>query len=168
MRKTFLLTILLAATHLVWAQEKTDITEQYVTNASFEADDVSQLSTVNNNGLRGYSVSSPAGWTVTNSVGAVSLIVTAQCYTDNDFGLVTTLADGQQAYYQRWGWSDNPVSTSVRQTTGTMPKGNYQLSVSTRTAYANAATSSFDLVAAGKHTTVAFSQGSKNCIPTMS
>ena len=95
-----ILSLLIPAVLPIVAEEMTDVTAQYITNPSFEADAISSLSPVNNSadGLRGYTVAAPQGWTVQNGANAVSLIVTRDCYTDNNFGLVTTLADGQQAY----------------------------------------------------------------------
>ena len=131
----------LAAMTVSLAGEKTDVTAQYVTNASFEADAIASLEAVNNSadGLRGYKVSAPQGWSVTNTTDVVSLIVTADCYTDNNFGKVTTLADGQQAYYLRMGW--NTGATIVSQTISSLPKGKYQLQVGVRSAYTNNAMS---------------------------
>ena len=161
----------LAATMAVtgaWADGgRTDVTAQYVTNPSFEADDVTTLSPVNNqaDGLRGYSVKAPSGWTVTNAADAVSLLVTADCYTDNNFGKVTTLADGKQAYYLRMGWSTG--STSVRQTIGSLPKGRYQLQVSVRSAYANQATSRLEMTAGNEGLSLSFEPGSQGCFTSM-
>ena len=128
--------------------EGTDVTSESLSNPSFEIDNTAALSAVNNSadGLRGYGVSAPAHWTRTGS-DVVSLIVNANCYTDNNFGLVTSLADGSQAYYLRMGWSTG-TSTLSTQTT-TMPKGKYRLSVDYRSAYANSASSSFTLTANG-------------------
>ena len=149
------------------ATEKTDVTTRYLTNASFESNDLSQLQAENNSsdGLRGYKVASPSGWTVTNGANAVSLLVTASCFTDNNFGKVTTLADGNTAYYLRMGWSGG--TTSVRQTLQALPKGKYQLAASIRSAYANSATSTFDLIAGNNHSTISFQQGSTGCFTTM-
>ena len=145
----------------------TDVTAQFVTNASFEADDISALSPVNNqaDGLRGYTVTAPSGWTVTNDANAVSLIVTADCYTDNNFGKVTTLADGKQAYYLRMGW--NTGITSLRQTIKSLPKGKYMLQVGVRSAYANQATSRFELTAGNDGKALSFTQGTQGCFTSM-
>ena len=167
MRKLFLLLAAFAGCTSVFADEKTDVTQSYVSNSSFEADDISTLTAENNSndGLRGYKVTAPKGWTVTNSANAVSLIVTKDCYTDNNFGKVTMLADSTQAYYQRVGW--NGGSTSVRQTIASLPKGKYQLAVSVRSGYANSATSSFELVAGTAKVSNAFTQGSAGCFTSM-
>ena len=111
-----LLGLIVSASVCIAADDKTDVTAQYISNASFESDDITTLTpkTETADGLRGYIVTAPSGWTVSNSVGAVSLIVTADCFTDNNFGKVTTLADGSQAYYQRVGWTNG--SSSVKQT----------------------------------------------------
>ena len=137
---------------------QTDVTTDYVKNASFEADDISTLSAVNNSadGLRGYTLASPASWTVSGT-GVTQLLVTADCYTDNNFGKVTTLADGTQAYYLRMGWSTG--STTLQQTLGELPKGKYKLYADVRSAYANDAKSSFKLFAGDANISVAFDQG---------
>ena len=155
---TLSLSVLTAITAFA-VQEKTDVTATYVKNASFEADAITSLQakTESADGLRGYIVTAPKEWTVNNGANAVSLIVTADCYTDNNFGKVTTLADGTQAYYLRMGWSTG--TTTMRQTIPSLPKGKYQLSASIRSAYANAATSSFELMAGTKSTSGAFPQG---------
>ncbi len=147
--------------------EKTDVTAQYLTNASFENDNLQglQTKTESADGLRGYIVTSPQGWTVTNGVGALSLLVTKDCYTDNNFGKVTTLADGTTAYYQRVGWTTG--ASAVTQTVRALPKGKYQLAMSYRSAYANQATSSFHLIVGGAKSTTAFTQGASGCFTTM-
>ncbi len=161
------LTAALLACMGAWSADVTDVTAQYIRNASFEADNVSSLSPVNNSadGLRGYSVSAPQGWTVNNSAQAVSLIVTQNCYTDNNFGLVGTLADGQQAYYLRMGWSTG--ATYVQQTITSLPKGKYQLRASIRSAYANNATSTYALMAGERSVSDVFTQGAQGCFSSM-
>ena len=148
------------------AEEKTDVTTSYVKNASFEADAITSLQakTEQADGLRGYVLAAPKDWTIDNSANALSLVVTADCYTDNNFGKVTTLADGTQAYYLRMGWSSG--TTTLRQAV-TLPKGKYQLSADIRSAYANAATSSFELVAGSNSTSGVFEQGSQGCFTSM-
>ena len=149
------------------AAAQTDVTAQYVTNPSFESDDITALTakTETADGLRGYPAAAPAGWTVSNGVGATSLIVTADCYTDNNFGLVTTLSDGTQAYYQRVGWTSG--ASSMKQTLSGLAAGSYRLSIDYRSAYANSAASGFELYAATASTTASFSQGSAGCFTTM-
>ena len=125
-----------------------DETSNYLINPSFENDDISKLTAVNNtnDGLRGYSVNPPSGWSLTNSPG-VNLIVTKDCFTDNNFGKVTTIPDGSQAFYLRMGW--NTGTTTLSQTTATLPPGTYHLLYSHRSGYANSATSSFVVSVAG-------------------
>ncbi|MBQ7451885.1 MAG: hypothetical protein IJV60_04960 [Prevotella sp.] len=162
-----LLGLVVSASMCMAADDKTDVTAQYISNASFESDDITTLTpkTETADGLRGYIVTAPSGWTVSNSVGAVSLIVTADCFTDNNFGKVTTLADGSQAYYQRVGWTNG--SSSVKQTIASLPKGKYQLTAKVRTGYANKAYSTFSLVAGGENSAVSFVAGSTGCFTTM-
>ena len=154
---------LLAMSSVAVAQE--DLTAQYVGNASFENDQTSSLQAVNNgsDGLRGYTLNSPTGWTVSGT-DVTKLLVTANCFTDNNFGKVTTLADGAQAYYLRMGWSTG--STTLKQTLTSLPKGQYKLTADVRTAYANSAASSFELFAGAEKTSVAFIQGSTGCFTT--
>ena len=160
--------LLVSASLCLAANEKTDVTSQYITNASFESDDVTTLNpkTETADGLRGYQVTAPTGWTVANSVNAVSLIVTQDCYTDNNFGKVTTLADGSQAYYQRVGWTNG--SSSLKQSITALPKGKYQLTAKVRSGYANNAFSTFTLVAGTENSATSFTQGSTGCFVTMS
>ena len=162
-----LLGLIVSASVCIAADDKTDVTAQYISNASFESDDITTLTpkTETADGLRGYIVTAPSGWTVSNSVGAVSLIVTADCFTDNNFGKVTTLADGSQAYYQRVGWTNG--SSSVKQTIASLPKGKYQLTAKVRTGYANKAYSTLSLVAGGENSAVSFVAGSAGCFTTM-
>ena len=171
MKKSMIMMAALAAMMAVASAKAddglTDVTAPFVTNASFEADDISTLSPVNNpaDGLRGYTVTAPSGWTVVNDANAVSLIVTADCYTDNNFGKVTALADGKQAYYLRMGWSTG--ITSLRQTVESLPKGKYMLQVGVRSAYANQATSRFELTAGNDGKALSFTQGTQGCFTSM-
>lgn len=144
-----------------------DITSNYVTNPSFENDDISTLDAVTESadGLRRYSVTSPNGWTVLGNPDK-TYVVTKDCYTDNNFGLVTNVSDGSQALYFRMGWSTG--STTISQTLNSLPAGRYQISVDQRSAYANSATSSFSLSAAGQSTSVSFSSGSTDVFTSSS
>ena len=162
---TLTLSVLTAITTFA-VQEKTDVTATYVKNASFEADNIASLQpkTESADGLRGYIVTAPKDWTVNNSANAVSLIVTADCFTDNNFGKVTSLTNGTQAYYLRMGWSAG--ATTLRQTISSLPKGKYQLAASIRSAYANSATSFFELVAGARSTSASFAQGSQGYFTT--
>ena len=74
---TILSLLIPAVLPIVANGEVTDVTAQYITNSSFEADAISSLPPVNNSadGLRGYTVAAPQGWTVKNGANAVSLIV---------------------------------------------------------------------------------------------
>lgn len=142
-----------------------DVTAQYVVNPSFESDALSGLTPVNNSsdGLRGYTLAQPGGWSVTGT-DVTKLLVTKDCYTDNNFGLVTTVPEGEKAYYLRMGWSTG--STSVKQTLKSLPVGNYLLSVAYRTGYANSAFSTFSLKASGEQVTESFAQGSSGFFAT--
>ena len=136
--------LLLSVSMGVVAQE--DVTTQYVVNPSFESDNIASLSAVNNSndGLRGYTLNSPTGWTV-GGTDVTRLLVTADCFTDNNFGKVTTLADGTKAYYLRMGWSTG--QTVVSQKLTNLPKGRYKLRAAVRSAYANQASSNWELFA---------------------
>ena len=149
---------------LTVAVAQTDVTSLYLQNPSFESDDISTLSAVNNSadGLRGYTLNQPVGWTVSGTQ-VTQLLVTKDCYTDNNFGKVTTIADGQCAYYLRMGWSTG--NTSLRQSVK-LPKGTYRLSVSQRTGYVNGAVSTLALCAADQANSIPFEAGSGNVFTT--
>ena len=135
-----------------------------LSNPSFEEDDASKLEAVNNSadGLRGYTLNAPKGWTVTGTE-VTRLLVNKSCYTDNNFGLVTTIADGQQAYYLRMGWSTG--STQLKQAV-TLSKGTYELKVAHRSAFVNNAASTLSLVAGDASQAIAFDAGSQGIFST--
>ncbi|MBR3454047.1 MAG: hypothetical protein IKH26_01870 [Bacteroidaceae bacterium] len=144
-----------------------DVTDQYFQNPSFEADSESSLTPVNNSadGLRGWTLANPTGWNVTGNANPV-LLVNANCYTDNNFGKVTTIPDGSHAYYLRMGW--NTGSNTVKQTLRNVPAGRYRLSMDHRSAYNNGATSSFKLRASSTSTdATTFNEGSANIFTTL-
>lgn len=161
--KTILLLASLAFSTSMMAQ--TDVTAEYVKNASFELDDLKTMEAVNNSadGLRGYKTTAPSEWTVTGT-GVTSLLVTTDCFTDNNFGKVTTISDGTQAYYLRQGWSAG--TTTLNQSIASLPKGKYKLQADVRSAYANSATSSFHLIANDDNATTSFAQGSASYFTT--
>ena len=136
-----------------------DVTASYVVNPSFEADNVASLTEVTNSadGRRGWTLATPSGWSVSGTA-VTQLLVKANCYTDNNFGLVTTLADGDAAYYLRMGW--NTGATTLEQTLKNLPEGRYKLTIAHRTGYANSATSSLTIMAGSEAVTKSFVQGS--------
>ena len=165
MKKIYLCMMALWASTCMVLADETDITQQYVANASFEADAASALPEVVNSadGRRGWTLANPTGWTVSGT-SVTQLLVKADCYTDNNFGVVTTIADGDAAYYLRMGWATG--TTTVSQTLKSLPAGRYKLAVAYRAAYANSATSSLTLSAGTESTTKSFAQGSTNCFTT--
>ena len=169
-RIVLILMCLMIVTFAAQAQTSTtDITDQYLTNPSFEADDTSGLTQVTNSsdGLRGWTLDAPTGWTlassIANSTAVTSLLVDADCYTDNNFGQVTSLADGAYAYYLRMGWDTG--TTTLLQSIN-LPAGQYQLTVDQRAVYANSATSTMTLTAGSASKTVSFSAGSTGIFAT--
>lgn len=165
MKKIYLCLVALLATMGAVAADEKDITQDYVQNASFEADAVSGLQEVTNSadGRRGWTLANPTGWTVSGTA-VTQLLVKADCYADNNFGLVTTVADGEAAYYLRQGWADG--TTRVAQTLKSLPAGKYRLTVDHRTGYANSATSSLTLSAGATAVTESFVQGSAGFFAT--
>ena len=165
MKKIYLcLVALLTMVEAVAADEK-DITQTYVQNASFEADAVAGLAEVTNaaDGRRGWTLANPTGWTV-NGTAVTQLLVKADCYADNNFGQVTTVTDGEAAYYLRQGWATG--STKVAQTLKNLPAGKYKLTIDHRTGYANSATSSLTISAGTMAVTESFVQGSAGFFAT--
>lgn len=149
--------LLLALPLCASAAAQEDLTATYLANPSFEADNTSQLTPVNNNGLRGYTLSSPQGWTV-GGTAVTSLLVNKDCYADNNFGQLGAMADGSQAYYLRMGWSTG--STTLSQTIASLPAGTWELSAQVKTGYVNSANSTYTLSAAGNAVSGDFKQGS--------
>lgn len=147
------------------AADERDVTQVYVQNPSFEADAVTGLTEVTNSadGRRGWTLANPTGWTVSGTA-VTQLLVKADCYADNNFGQVTTVADGEAAYYLRMGWSAG--TTTVAQTIKNLPAGNYRLAMSHRTGYVNSATSSLTLSAGKAAVTESFVQGSAGFFAT--
>lgn len=148
------------------ATDMEDITEKYIVNSSFENDDIKTLQSVvqSADGLRGYQLNTPTGWNVSGT-SVTQLLVATDCFTDNNFGKVTTIPDGSYAYYLRQGWSDG--TTTLKQTIKNLPKGRYKLTVYNRSGYANSATSSFKLFADGSNASFAFTQGSQGFMTTL-
>ncbi len=115
---------LLVMTAVVPALAQTDITAQYLSNPSFELDDITSLPKDNTRGA--YTATSIIGWNLTGNYG-VSDIMTAQATaTDNNFGKPGQPSDGQQMYYIRHAW--NATSANLMQEI-TLPAGKYKLSV---------------------------------------
>ena len=142
-----------------------DVAISGLINPSFEMDNYSTLPAVNNSadGLRGYTLTNPTGWTVSGT-SVTELLVREDCYTDNNFGKVTTIPDGTQAYYMRQGWSDG--TTTIKQTI-TLPAAIYKLSVNQRTAYTNGANSTLTIYAGEEEKVIGFEVGSAGCFTTM-
>ena len=92
--KHFLLAALSLTTSMMTSAQ-TDVTAQYLINPSFEADATACTDGVrkseNADGLRGWDVSTLTGWTTTRP--DKQLLITADCFTDNNFGK-TDIPDG--------------------------------------------------------------------------
>ena len=160
MKKIFSCVLALVAALGAMASTSTeDVTDTYITNPSFESDNVASLSEVVNgsDGHRGWTLAAPSGWMMSGT-SVTQLLVKADCYTDNNFGLVTTLADGASAYYLRMGWATG--ATTMKQTLKNLPEGRYKLAIAHRTGYANSATSSLTVMAGAEAVTESFVQGS--------
>ena len=159
MKKIFLcVCAFVAALGAMASASMEEVTATYVANPSFEADNVASLSEVVNgsDGRRGWTLATPSGWTVSGTA-VTQLLVKADCYTDNNFGVVTTLADGAAAYYLRMGWDTG--ATTLEQTLKNLPEGRYRLAIAHRTGYANSATSSLTIMAGAEAVTESFVQG---------
>jgi len=150
-----------------------DVTSTYLSNPSFEADAAActtasdKAVSEGTEGLRGWNIA-PQGWEATSPGKA--LLISSECSTDNGFGK-TTMADGDYAYYQRFGWGS--ASSELRQTTtAALPAGEYELTFATKAFCANsAATTATVAVSDSKQNqlaTLAFScvSGSSNIMAT--
>ncbi len=122
---------------------QTDVTETFLNNPSFEADaascvqGASSLVTNSGDGQRGWSVN-PQGWNITSP--GVSLLIDANCFTDNNLGK-TAMADGQFAYYQRFGWG-SAASVLSQTLNGELPAGEYVLTFQAKAFAVNGASTS--------------------------
>ena len=163
MKKIFL--VLGAIFQFLYSVAQEDITSRYILNSSFELDIPKSTDAVINtaDGLRGYNLTKPTGWSV-EGTGVTQLLVSADCFTDNNFGKVTTIPDGTYSYYLRQGWSTG--STTLRQGV-TLSAGNYEFSVTQRSAYANSATSMLNLIASSESNSYSFNVGSNGCFEKM-
>lgn len=125
---------------VLFAYGQTDVTDLYFVNPSFEADsalctlDSEDAVSEGDEGLRGWEIT-PTGWEATNPSKAY--IISAECQTDNSFG-ATEAADGNYAYYQRYGWGS--ASSELSQTSkAALAAGEYELSFDVKAFYANSA-----------------------------
>lgn len=130
-------------------EAKTDYTD-LIANPSFEnytPADADRLS--ESNTFRGWAVTAPAGWTYEGLSAVKKLIVDKDCDGDNGFGTYGDMADGNYAFYLRFGWGTTGTS-EVSQTISALPAGNYTLSCAVKSGYVNGATSSIALIADSK------------------
>lgn len=104
------------------AQE--DITTKYISNPSFELDDISKLAKDNTRGA--YTATKVNGWTLTGNYGVSDIMTEAATATDNNFGKPGKPSDGSQMYYIRNAWS---ASTASLTQTINLPAGKYRLAV---------------------------------------
>ena len=118
-----------------------EVTSGYVTNYSFETDNLDKLEkkTESSDGLRGYIVSAPSGCTLSGDCDK-SYLVNQDCYTDNNFGKVTTVADGSVAYYMRRGGTAGKAT--LQQTLKNLPAGKYRLMADVQSVYNGSAVES--------------------------
>lgn len=128
-----------------------DITSIYLANPSFEEDatactqDSPDAIYEGDEGLRGWNLS-PKGWQTTSPGKA--LLINKECATDNGFGK-TEAADGEFAYYQRFGWGS--ANSEMRQTTSTpLPAGEYELKFFSKAFAANNAVTSATVTVSDK------------------
>ena len=139
MKKTSTLLISLLAC-IVTAHAQTDVTADYLVNPSFEADsalcttDSEDAVSEGDEGLRGWDIT-PTGWEATNPSKAY--IISADCQTDNSFG-ATEPADGNYAYYQRYGWG-SATSELTQTSSAALAPGEYELTFEVKAFYANSA-----------------------------
>ena len=120
-----------------------DVTSIYLANPSFEEDakactqDSPDALYEGTEGLRGWNLS-PKGRQITSPGKA--LLINKECATDNGFGK-TEAANGDFAYYQRFGWGS--ANSEMRQTTSTpLPAGEYELKFFSKAFAANNAATS--------------------------
>ena len=91
MKRLYSSVLFLAAALCMQAQAngQEDITSQYLTNPSFETDNITSLNAVTQSadGLRGYTLTAPNNWSVTGA-DVTKLLITKDCYTDNNYDCI--------------------------------------------------------------------------------
>lgn len=155
-------------TTILHGAAQTDVTAEYLTNPSFEGDAAACTDAVRkseaSDGLRGWDLSAITGWTTTRP--DKQLLITADCFTDNNFGK-TPIADGTYALFQRMGWN-NGASTIAQTTSKALPAGKYALTLKAKAFYANGGSSATVQVKGGTkslgNATITFDHGSAGCM----
>ena len=166
--KAKILAAALTALAATAAVAQSDVTAEFITNPSFEDDAAACTDAVkkseSSDGLRGWDVSAITGWTTTRP--DKQLLITADCFTDNNFGK-TPIADGQYALFQRMGWN-NGASTIAQTTSKALPAGKYALTLKAKAFYANGGSSATVQVKGGTkslgNATITFDHGSAGCM----
>lgn len=110
-----------------------DVTSTYITNPSFENDDVSTLPVVgdksaSDDSYRGWTLVQPTGWTVEEQGdnAFTRQLKDQDAYTDNGYGKVGTISNGDYCYYFRHKWWNKNIV--IKQTLENLPAGKYTLS----------------------------------------
>ena len=106
------------------ANAQTDITSQYISNPSFELDDIASLP--KDDVRNAYTAKTINGWSLTGQYGVSDIMTAEATETDNNFGKPGQPSDGTQMYYIRNAW--NASSASLLQTVH-LPKGIYMLTL---------------------------------------
>ena len=151
MRKLLFLVALLWCT-LAQAEDRSDITSQYLKNPSFEADDITALAKDDTRGA--YKAPTVVDWNLSGSYGVSDIMTAAATATDNNFGAPGQPSDGQQMYYIRNAWS--ATSATLLQSI-TLPAGTYELTVDNKCITASSHSAS--IIAGSEQTALTF-QGS--------
>ncbi|MBQ8969400.1 MAG: hypothetical protein IJ064_06690 [Bacteroidaceae bacterium] len=153
--KRLTLFILHLAFLAVMAMAQTDVTTQYLSNPSFEADAISTLPADATRGA--YTAASVVGWTLSGSYGVSDIMTASATATDNNFGRPGQPSDGKQMYYIRNAWSASTASLlqSVR-----LPAGTYRLTVDNKCITQSSHTA--NLVAGSEQTSLPFQSSMPN------
>ncbi len=153
MKRPFIITALLLAGAWASAAETVDVTSQYLTNPSFELDNISGM-TVDNT-RTAYTVTSLEGWTITSSLsssyGVLDIMTASATATDNDFGKPGSPSEGSQMLYVRDAWTASECD--IKQEV-TLPAGDYKLTVDYKCTSTSSHTAS--LVAGDSRTSLTF------------
>ena len=155
MKRMLLWTWVLILSPLSGILAQTDVTSKYLTNPSFEMDNISTLSI---DGTRNAYIidSNLSGWTMTGTYGVSDIMTSSATATDNNLGAPGKASDGNQMYYIRNAWKTG--SATVKQTV-TLPAAKYRMTVDSKSAHAGTS-SNGKMVAAGENTVITMNQGS--------
>lgn len=148
-----------------------DVTSTYITNPSFENDDVSTLPVVGDksasgDSYRGWTLVQPTGWTVEEQGdnAFTRQLKDQDAYTDNGYGKVGTISNGDYCYYFRHKWWNKKIV--IKQTLENLPAGKYTLSADIKAMKQGGSPKAYLSAGSAKSSDVTFVSGGEGLFTT--